>query len=249
MKLLYLDAAGDPGFPPPFGKSTSMHYVLAGLSIDAKDWAIGNEKLLEIKRNYFPNIEDSQIELKYSSLFNKIKPFDSLSGEQRKELADEIFDLILNLKPVLFAVVIDKLEHRKKYVSAEKPNILAIRYMVPRFSMYLKRISDHGVMIYDSEEMHINKELRDFLLESRKTGVVLPHARIRSPLSVQNRLYNIIETIFFIESHVSPIMQLVDFCAGTVFLKYERGKTDRFDQINNLFDSSQGKIYGLYEWP
>jgi hypothetical protein len=248
MKFLYLDAAGDPGYPAPYGRSNTKYYVLAGLSIDPeKDWVKCREKLSEIVRKHFPNKENSPKELHYSDLTSRRKPFDTLSDTGRKMMADEIFDLILELKPVLFAIVVDKLKHRQKYSSPERPNILAIRFMVPRFSRYLKRISDQGILVYDSEERNINKELRNFLFEARDIGVVIQPAELL--FYTQNYLDNLIETIFFVESHVSPVVQLADFCAHAIFLKYERGKTTRFNQIKNLFDSYQNVMYGLIEWP
>src|SRR5487761_681248 len=248
MKFLYLDAAGDLGYPEPYGKSNSKYYVLLGLSLDpVKDWIKARDGLSAIVRKYFPDQAQGPKELHYTDITSKKSPFDKLSGEQRKSISDEVFDLILDIHPTLFAIVIDKVAHRRKYASPEKPNILAVRFMVPRFSKYLERISDKGIMIYDSEERQINSQLRNFLFEARDTGVVLEPAQLW--YYTQNKLDHLVETIFFIESNASPIIQLADFCAHVVFLSYDRGKSDRFNQIRGLFDNYQGRMYGIREWP
>ncbi|MHB1868916.1 MAG: DUF3800 domain-containing protein [Nitrososphaerales archaeon] len=248
MKFLYLDAAGDLGYPPPYGKSNSRYYVLLGLSIDpATEWLKARNGLSTIVRKYFPEKSHGPRELHYTDIASKKNPFDKLTGEQRKSLSDEVFNLIRDIHPTLFAIVIDKLAHRKKYASPEQPNILAVRFMVPRFSKYLERISDKGIMIYDSEERQINRQLRNFLFDARDSGVVLEPAQLW--YYTQDKLEHLVETIFFIESDSSPIIQLADFCAHVVFLSYERGKSDRFNQIKDMFDSYQGRTYGIREWP
>jgi len=49
-------------------------------------------------------------------------------------------------------MVINKDELVKRYSNPEKPNILAIRYLIPSFSKYLERIKDYGIIVLDAKE-------------------------------------------------------------------------------------------------
>ncbi|MEM2922886.1 MAG: DUF3800 domain-containing protein [Candidatus Nitrosocaldus sp.] len=236
MRMLYLDSAGDAGLPNR-SKTTNKYYVLAGLAIEPARWYYIDQRIKDILEKYFrPLGINPPKELKYSEIHHKKHPYDKLHN--RNMLVDDIFSLIQDIDAVLFSIIVDKNKHVNRYINPEKPNILALRYIAPRFSKYLQRINDFGIIIYDAEEHHVNKELKDFLIRGRDDGIVL------DPIYGQNRLENIIGTLLFEESHTSPPLQLADFIARTVFLKYERNNTKRFDQIQHLFDQ-----YGIKEVP
>jgi len=255
MYLLYLDSSGLPDFPPPYGKGRDNWYVVAGLAIQHQDWENVYRGLSKVVAKYFPTIPAGGFEIRYGDLINKRGLWGSLTDIERKNCADDIFNLILSLKPVMFAVAIDKVSHYKKYSwgkrGPEHPRQLAVRFMVPRYSKFLQRIHDTGIMIYDSETAFNDRRLREFLVRGRLRGVVFEKNPFYDPLSVlmtQNRLEGVIETIFFIESHASPVVQLTDFCAYAIWTHFERQKSNRFNQIHQLFDQDQGKIYGLLIW-
>lgn len=242
MKLLYLDAAGDPGLANT--KTQTKYYILACLCIDSDKWFIAYNGIRNILNKYFKPLNHLPKELKYSDIHHNKFPYNKLPKAHKTKLVDDIFDLVIHdLDSVLFAMVVDKNKHVNKYTNPEKPNILALRYIIPRFSKYLGRVQDHGMIIYDAEERTINKELRDFTITSREHGVVLEPANL--PFYIQNKLEHIIGTIVFEESHTSPLIQLADFIARTVFLRYERNDQTRFKQIEHKFDNYNGMTYGL----
>lgn len=246
MKLLYLDAAGDTGLANT--KTQNKYYILAGLCIDSDKWFIAYNGIRNILNKYFKPLNCFPKELKYSDIHHNKSPYNKLPKEDKTKLVDDIFDLIIrDLDPVLFAMVVDKNKLVNKYTKPEKPNILAIRYIIPRFSKYLGRVQDHGMIIHDAEERTINKELRNFIIKSREHGIVLKPANLS--FYIQNKLEHIVGTIVFEESHTSPPIQLADFIARTVFLRYERNDETRFKLIEHKFDNHNGKNYGLREIP
>jgi hypothetical protein len=230
MKLLCLDGAGDPGYLPPLGKSEGKYYVLGGLAVDDNKYFDAYIQLNEIKKEF--DIMDVK-ELKYADIHNKKKPFDKLSDQSREELANRIFMLIESLDPVLFAIYVNKEKLQQKYPNPERPSILAFNYLISRFSKYLIRTQNTGAIIYDYEEYHLNKKLRQQVINARIFGTSY------SPMPIANsRAENIIETIFFVESETSPLIQLADFITRTVFLKLNRNNEKRFNQIYKFFDSA-----------
>jgi len=250
MYLLFLDASGHSEFPPPYGRGKDTYYVLAGLAIKADRWFEAYTGLNQLCREYFPSCW-SGIEVHYGDLINKRGVWDRLTDKQRKEFADEVFKLIFQIEPTLFGIVINKVRHFEAYKEPESPRQLAVRFMVPRFSKFLQRKEELGLMVYDSETITTDRPLREFLTRGRLHGVVRAANWDFNPdamFQTQNRLEGIIETIFFLESKNSPGIQLTDFCAYAIWSKYERSNGNRFKEIYDLFDRADGKVYGLLVW-
>ena len=247
MHFLYLDASGGDDWPPPIGSSPTKFYVLAGLAIQPEYWDNAYSEITKLIEKFFPNPNKRPKELHYSELVARKGVFGLLSELERKKLADEVFRITKSIKPTLFAVVIDKLKHYHKYSEPEPPKQLALRFIAPHFSKFLQRRKDVGIMIYDTTQARSDMFLRHFLEKARSVGIVLQ--TWEDPLRTQNQSDNVVESIFFLESHLSPIIQLVDFCAYAVFCKYERGRNERFNEIYSLFDRDDNTIWGLIEWP
>src|SRR6266705_1172975 len=102
MFLLYLDASGDPGWPPPIGKSANQYYVLGGLALEERAWSEADSKSKSVIAKHFPFGSPLPRELRYTSLIAGAPPFHRLKRIERKRLADEVFDLIASLEPTLF---------------------------------------------------------------------------------------------------------------------------------------------------
>ncbi len=245
-KFLYLDASGDPGWPQPYGNSTTKFYVLFGIAVDT------TEQLNKIKssvsaviKEYFPTKLPK--ELKYSWIVRGQKEFVSLTKKERKSFCDNIFKVIIDTMPVLFGVVIDKAAHRAKYNSPEDPQVFALRIILGRFTKYLERISDNGIIICDSESRNTVQKLRNAVSSFRKSGIV--RMSYNSPYNSRNKLQKLIEEPLFQDSEVSAIIQLADFCAYALASKYEKLKDRRFNEIAHLFDKYDDRCYGLFIWP
>ncbi len=242
-----MDASGSDDWPPPVGKSPTKFYVLTGLSIQPEAWDAAYVQVTGLRAKYFPDPDRRPVELHYSELIAKKGRYGLLSEVQRKSLADEVFEIIRSLKPTLFSVVVDKLRHYNKYGQPEHPKQLAMRFIAAHFSKFLQNKGDTGLMIYDTTQARNDAFLRVFLEKARRSGLVLQ--TWDDPFRTQNRLNNVIESIFFLESDLSPVIQLVDFCAYAVFSKFEHGKDERYKQILDLFDRNNGNIWGLVIWP
>jgi len=232
-----LDASGDPGWPQPHGKSSTEWYVLGGLSFEEQLWDQANASVEQVLSRYFPSQRLGK-ELRYTRLHAGAPPYDQLTQAQRKQLADDVFNLVLNLKPVLFAVAINKSQHKNRYADRTiLPDVLALRFIAPRFHKYLERIKGRGIFVMDEEERQREKRMRQLIAESKEYGIML-----KSPLRpflIDTRLPRIVEGIMFVSSKDSPAMQLADFCTHSVWLHFEEGKTSRF----------KGETYGLKTWP
>jgi len=249
MHLLYLDESGDPGWPKPFGRSRTNWFVLAGLSLEDTQWKTVNEKYVKIVRKYFGRL-CTDFDLKFSALASKraVPPYDQLTGIQKLGLSNDIFDLVLTAKPVLFAIVVDKLKHKLQYGdNAHWPKILAFRFIAPRFHKFLERIDSYGIFVMDEEERKSDKKLKGLVRHAKEAGIVLQTPF--DPFRTDTHLKRIVESVLFVPSEDSPGIPLADFCSHAIWIHFERNLSKRFNQIKQLFDSHDGNVYGLKTWP
>ena len=244
---LYLDATGDPGWPDPFGKSKIQWYVLAGLALSTENdlkAKLGAEELLG---KYIPDNErrkwpDSHYEIHYHDLIFGHNIFSHLKHPQRKELADEIFDLIINCKPVLFATAINKLQHKHKYGErAYAPRILAMRATIHRFSMFLEREDFIGSVVVDTEEYKKDIGVRTLIHQLRRFGATI--RGINYQPRRENKLKRILNAINLSPSEMSTGIQLADICSRSVWSHFEKQKSNRFDQLKVIFDRGENQIF------
>lgn len=246
MNLLYLDESGDPGWPPPYGRSQTNWFVLTGLSLEENKWEETNTKYIRIVKEYFGRRTEN-FDMKYSALKAGRHPYNQLEDIERNHLADEIFDLIVAVQPVLFAIVVDKLKHKQKYGdNARSPKILTLQFMAPRFHKYLERIDGLGMFVMDEEERKSDKKLKKLIQQARQTGIVLQTPF--DPFRTNTHLPKLVESIFFVPSEDSPGIPLADFCCHAIWIHFERGLHDRFNQIQHFFDHVGSTRYGLKIW-
>lgn len=245
--MLYLDAAGDPGWPPPFGKSRVEWYVLAGLAIDPENdlkAKIESEKLLE---QYVPNTERSKwpeknFEIHYHDIIFGLNIFSHLQDFERKELSDNIFKLIIDCKPILFATAINKTQLKRKYgVYAYAPKILAMQATIHRFSMFLDRENLIGSAMVDEEEYKKDKEVRALVHQLRRYGATIRGINYQ-PMR-ENKLKRVLNAISLSPSEMSTGIQLSDVCSRTIWAHYEKKKSDRFHQLSGIFDKDGKRTY------
>lgn len=248
--FLYLDASGDEGWPPPAGQSPTAFYTMFGMAIKHEQWKAIATDLQNLVSKYFPKRNLRPKELHYSELITAKHPYRTLSSQQRQSLADDLFDLVLRFKPVLFAIVVDKLKHYQKYTTPEPPRRIGVSFIIPRFDKFLKRHNEIGCLVLDSEEDKKDKLLRYYVHQSRATGIIRFSDVDWDPFRTQSHFTNIIETCFFTPSELSPVIQIADFCSYATWSRYERAKGYRYNQILGLFDKdSHGNRVGIRIWP
>jgi hypothetical protein len=161
-----------------------------------------------------------------------------LSDDERKTITNDLINILLKVNPVLFATVIKKKEHYEKYHIPEPISQLPLRYTVTRFSRFLNRIKDHGIIIYDTESGRSDINIRNFILKSREKGIIHQGDEFFNPMAgyrTQDNLECVIESIFFTDSQTSPVLQLVDWRAPAATpARRARTRRDSSDHLGLL---------------
>jgi hypothetical protein len=250
MYTLYLDASGDPGWCPPYGKSNTAWYVLGGLVLETnfiEDVEVGVKEILDEYSDLTGHVIP---ELKYSALIagNPDYNYNYLEGIQKKNMADDVLSLIQEHRPTLFSVSVNKNEHYRRYTTPHDPNLLAWRFMATRFDKFLISNSDTGFMFMDAEDTRTNRDFGILIEDARRSGIFLSGMHGAYNTGPNSRLDSIIG-FDFVNSEKSPGTQLADFCAHIVWRHVERNQGNRFDQIKGLFEPQNGTMRGFKKWP
>jgi hypothetical protein len=187
-------------------------------------------------------------ELRLSTILAGAHPFDVITKGQRRALVDDIFKLIVSLKPVLFYAAINKMKHRAMYgVKAYSPHVWAFQLICPRFHKYLERVDGLGIFVMDPEETKHDAKLKELIQNAKQHGIVLKSSF--NPFLSNTQLPRIIESVLFVQSQDSPGIQLADFCSHAIWKYYERDMKLRYNQIKGLLDNADGVVYGSKSWP
>lgn len=255
MQILYVDSSGDDGWPIPHGKSSCRHHVTVGLSIDSGKWSgVANQTQAAFTK-YFPDPANRPKEFHYTELVGGKGTYRQLSGSERKSLADDVLRIIINAAPTLFAVVVKKDEHYIKYLTArgsnaERPGMIGVTFLIPRFNMFLLRNHEVGCMVLDCENLKKDRRLQYEIQRMRVEGAIRSGPFSIQPFFYQTHFENVIESCFFVPSELSPGIQLADFCAYSIWTKFEHGRQFRYNQLYRFFDRTpQGTRVGLKMWP
>ncbi len=233
---LYLDESGDRGRRPPQDNSTTKDLVIGGTALDPGADNRAQQLVEDLVRRYLGSPPAGRsYELRFSSLLSRRGVYRQLTRQQAESMTDEVIGLLLDLKPILFASVVDKERHQARYgVNAVDPKRLALRGIVHRFNLTLERIDAYGAVVMDEEEYRKDADLRAMIHRARTLG-----------LSMRGMLYDpqyaskpsrINGPITFSPSEMSSGIQLADVCASIVWKKYEKRRDDLFNQVEPLFD-------------
>jgi hypothetical protein len=255
MHFLYLDASGDPGWPPPYGKSRTKWYVLAGLSLVENRWSSIHDQIKsQLESSLGFTLGDFR-KLRLTTILSRAPPYDQMDKNEVESFVEAIFDVLIRNKPRLFAAAVNKRAHYEKYKLPIHPpstralpaHLWALQLIAPRFHKYLDRIDALGIFVMDTEERTRQRQLQKLIVDARDSGIVL-----KSPFKpglTDTNLPRLIESVLFVDSQVSLGVLLADFCSHAIWRKLEKGQDRWHRKILQLFDEYQGRVYGYKQWP
>ncbi len=213
------------------------YFVLAGLAVFERETYWYAQDIDQIQRQYFPDV-DYPIEFHVSPLrqrdSNRLpQPFNLLSFEQRRQLINDIYQVIRHRRGVLFGIAIEK-----AWCINEDPYERAFEDITSRFDLYLSRIN-----LAAGE--HEQRGLIAVAESSYKRNLQILGERFRGGSTRWGQIRNLAEVPFFLPAKNTRLLQLADFCSNAIFGRYNSGFTRDFDIIAPKFDRDQGRIHGL----
>lgn len=242
---LYLDSCGDPGWYPPNGKSTVRYYVVAGLALTSEADLKTYHEVNRILTKYVGSAKSRgcKLELIYHDLIRGKGIYEGLEHPVRKAMADEVFGLLSQLSPVLFATVVDKIRLKDRYgINAHDPKLYGMRATIHRFAMFLtNQTNGIGNVMMDAEEYRKDHLIQEMVNTFKITGCIIRGWNYQPRF--EEKLDRILNTIGFSDSTVITGIQLADVCCRSTWQHFEHGKSDRFKQLAPFWNRDANKIY------
>lgn len=226
MHIAYLDESGT--------HSDARYFVVASICAFERDTYFLAQKLDQLQAAYFPR-ETEQVYFHASELRaqpNHLKhPFDSLTGGQRRQLVDDIYDVIADSRATIFAVAMEKA------AMADDPYEYGFEQIVNRFDRMLGRIwQDRGegqrglvVIAESSYRENLERLARKIWSQGHQWGAT----------------HNMADIPFFAPAKQTRLLQLADFVCNAVYGFYESGYARNFQKIAKKFDQEGSQIHGL----
>ena len=171
----FADGAGHPDYRPPVERGDTDHYCIAGLLVDDRQREQLETGVDAIIQRYFPHREPRTVELKaawISARVNQKPPWDALPGPQHAQLFDDVRDLLMRVRPVLFGQIVHKDNYRQSIRASrpERPATNVLRFLMGRLDHHLASQSDTTRATLDADLPAIQEAQRTLEAEVRTDG-------------------------------------------------------------------------------
>lgn len=236
MYLLYVDESGDPG---PQG---SRFLLLGAAALFEGKWRFVEQEIRSLINRYFPALP-RPAEIHFAPLRKGRDEYRALSREQRVNLRSDFCSIVRGLRPnelVLFTVVADKTWWFQQNPGKTGDDLYAELFenLSSRFDLFLKRRhakgqTNKGIIIADPHKPALCESLK------RNQKRFQRHGHRWGPL------YNLIETVFFLDSSESPGLQIADLCSYGMWRLILEDDDSHVEPIASSFDHESSAPGGI----
>lgn len=227
MYLLYVDESGDPG---PNG---SRFLILGAVALFEGKWLHIERDLRLLIDRYFPT-SPKPTEIHLAELRKGKGIFRRLSPSDRSRLIADFCTIatgLLATEMTMFAIIADKPWWFANNPGKTGDDLYAELFedLSSRFDLYLRRryaegAPSKGIIIADEHKQSLSQSLK-------KNHQVFQRQGHR-----WNVLYNLIETVFFLNSHDSPGLQSADLAAYAAWRLVNANDPPIATAVAQLFD-------------
>ena len=225
--ICYVDESGDPGV------RGSSHLLLGAAALFEGRWSYLRDDLEVLIARYFP-AGPRPGEIHMADLRRGKKEYRALSQDRRNAMIADYCQVVGRLLPTelrFFTVIADK-----KWWFARNPgktgdDLYATLFeeISSRFDLFLRRrhaesAPTKGIIVADPHK----RDLTNALIKN--------HNIFQRQGTQWAKVYNLIETVFFLNSRDSPGIQLADLCAYAVNRLMSENDPSIVRQITDVFD-------------
>lgn len=235
--------------------NNGRYTVLAGVIVPHNKWKILNDKIKNLKKEYF---NDQNFNLKFirrNNYHKEGKKWKKLSTQQKSDFNDKFFS-ILDDGITLIVSVIDKDKMRRK--DKNKIFKLAYSFLLERFEYFLDEFPDtYGMVVYDkaksSKEVTCLSDLHRQIMEEgvtvdNHTIIDNPDGTITPDYENKKRrpINNIIENMSFQSDNYNNFIQIADMAASAFSSEYNRKITKYSAKYKTLLrKNDKGNVTGF----
>ncbi len=233
MYHLFIDESGDAGdHLDKDGKvieGSSKYFTLGGIIVHESLVKNINQKIDCIIEKYFKNIQlPKNFKLHYHKLRHGRFPYSELSHEKRKQMSDEVFDIIKESECTLLSVTINLDRHCDRYKEkAANPMAYSMLIMLERFQDFLEDVDDEGIAIYEQFNHRLRRKV-EHTWNWLKGALSFRHHK---------ELDNIRGHVKNGDPKTDPILQVSDFFAFSAWTKVTSSnkRSDRWNSIKHKY--------------
>ncbi len=229
MYVLYLDESGNEGNP------ADRHFVLAGVAAFERQIHFLSEGLDAVQKHHLPGLEPIPF---HASPMRKGKDFwRKVPEDKRREMLADTGGVLASSDPrgvVLFGVAVEK----SATCHGEAAVQLAVEEICGRFNLFLHRLhrddanTQRGLLVF--AEGRFDQRAKIWVRTFRRSGTRIGPIR------------NFAEDLpYSASANDSRMLQLADYVAHAIFMKYEQGDDSLLIPIQHKFDSFEGRNHGL----
>lgn len=236
MHLMYVDEAGDPGYPEDGvfreQRGPSERYIRVGAIVHGWKWNSTNSLVSEFKLAHGFKWND---ELRATDIRRGKHAFSRWNPDDRILLFSSFLETISReLSDVyLCGVVINKqLVDRSRKERLVNPSRRSLELLLEVYNNFLAGQKDRcGVVVLDAGEAKDDSNLRYFQNYLRQFSTNVDGRRI-------------IEGTFFLPSHTSNLLQVADIAASVLYRRYKWTESTIKD-----FATIEPRFWNIREWP
>lgn len=228
MYVCYVDESGDPG------KNGSTYLLLGAIAIFEGRWRNVREDLDQLILKYFPPPGARPPEIHLADVRRGKAPYRGMTAAQKSAMIADLCQVAANnlATELRFFTVI---AHKPTWFAANPGRTGDDLYsdlfedLSSRFDLFLRHryaegAPNKGIIIADPHKPDLSKALK------------AKHGTFQQSGTRWGRVYNLIETVFFLPSHESPGLQLADLCSYGVWRLLTANDPSIAIQISALFD-------------
>lgn len=246
MHLLFIDESGTP--PKP-GDDGQCYFVIGGLVIPEDRWSGMRGKLVGLKRRTGYR---GEVKWRYFAPNNRQdeNPMREWTQDQRNTFRDEVFKIITDARSCKIIACVSETPTAYGLGNVNSQEDLYFRTYKPvteRFQYLLQDITREsgrdtmGLIVADHRGRDGDEKMR-----AQHERLVREEGKYTSSYS------NFIESLFFVPSHMSVGVQLVDMVAGAIWRAQSHGDMTWFDRLKpSIRASARGDLdgYGIVRFP
>ncbi len=213
MYLAYMDESGNTGRR---ADPDQPFHLIGCLVVEDRNVRALEDKLLSIANERFPN-EAQRVGFEFhgSELFGGSGDFTGIAPAQRVAACIEIAEACSEYAAAFGWGAVDKL----KSAANEHPHRIAFQFIVERLEPWLSSKDSFGLLIAD-EQQEVEADLFADIIHAKRHGTFWGFRTIR--------ITRIIDSVHFVKSHNSPIIQACDVITYFQLKRmYQRRELDR----------------------
>lgn len=232
---LFIDASGHKDYRAPIGGGDTDYYVLGAILVTNEQRHAIEQGLDDVISDLFPHREPRSVELHTSPMMAGEGPWGEITGPLRGEFVSSVRDLLLQVKPLLFAQVVHKQNYWDHFthIVPEKPAENSLRFLLGRVDKRVPAGSKCRLTL-DEDSKEMKTTYADLIADIRENGDKIGGLNF-TPTSVTK--LNDFHDPHYVDSHASRCLQIADFVAHLCWRATERKQANRLRELDALWST------------